>query len=1142
MLLRREPAVCGLLVMVLVVTAKGGKIEGEEGEAEAEDYSTYADYNDVAEGVSNGTTEADTTRLEADERGLKFVNSLENLTKDEGDSAHMRCEVIGEPSPTKFQWFKDKVPLVGESGRISIKKIPAQGHDRADKKFSGTRLKINRLQASDKGLYTCRIGSGKDQIESSAVLSIDVEEAYDTENHDVVEHQGNVPAMPHFSDLLDDTDDESEPDTSRMEVPTPHNTFIANTNPFKLLSPSPDSTSTQPNPDFGARSGLSNVNTDQMHRPFETPASMPGRKVIQEGVCELYTGKICEQFVGNKSIYVPHPMTQKTLEDKLVQAFQVISFSNEVSPNCQAYAKPSLCYSAFPICRDPPIGQKPKNSEASTQLFNLLNSNQAESSDDFENEDNSDEIARPGRILRKRSPQYTPRAEFTLDKDGKIPTGKMISQSYGNPNSAKRILLNRKLRRICRQECEMLENELCQTEYAIAKRHPLIGQVPLVECSDLPLDDSKEASDCLTLGISTHNNVRKNDLCYGNGASYLGVVKTSFSGRSCLLWTSQYLRAEDRRELAGRLSYCSNPGDPTSQPWCYVNINNKAQKEHCNIPICVKVENLWIYGVVGCVLTGGFIIVLVFFCCCYRSRKSRGQSNHLPSNKIITGIQCDKNIYDGRQSVTQPMEMSSLLAAPGNTTPGTGTLSSGSSRTSNNRVPQFAVNNVVFIQELGEGAFGKVYKGELQTGNKCDESIYVAVKTLKENASPKTQSDFKREVDLMTDLRHPNIICLLGVVLTGEPMCMLFEYMTQGDLHEFLIRYSPRSDVTLNNGTGKILEQPEFLHIALQIASGMEYLAGHHYVHRDLAARNCLVGDNLTVKISDFGLSRDIYSSDYYRVQSKSLLPVRWMPPESILYGKFTTESDVWSFGVVLWEIYSYGLQPYYGYNNQEVIDMIRSRQLLPCPEDCPTMIYSLMIECWHEVANRRPQFPEIHHRLHNWYTNQTYLSDFRNESMSGYATTNGKSSNKMSITPSFKSDSLTRNDTTFKGNGEPMICNLADHNNPLKIPANPCYTSSNTSLDHRHQHCNYGEHPTPSRVASLHQSNGNSNITEFEEKQCCSPKLSGAKKVLPTVPQQHCPKINNGLNGTRPMQNGAQLVVRLPDPSKVTTETRLSK
>lgn len=166
------------------------------------------------------------------------------------------------------------------------------------------------------------------------------------------------------------------------------------------------------------------------------------------------------------------------------------------------------------------------------------------------------------------------------------------------------------------------------------------------------------------------------------------------------------------------------------------------------------------------------------------------------------------------------MEMSSLLAGPGNTTPGTGTLSSGSSRTSNNRIPQFTTNNIVLLQELGEGAFGKVYKGELQTGNKCEPPIYVAVKTLKENATPKTQSDFKREVELMTDLRHPNIICLLGVILKGEPMCMLFEYMTQGDLHEFLICHSPRSDVPLNNSGGKILEQPEFLHIALQIASG----------------------------------------------------------------------------------------------------------------------------------------------------------------------------------------------------------------------------------------------------------------------------------------------------------------------------------
>lgn len=288
------------------------------------------------------------------------------------------------------------------------------------------------------------------------------------------------------------------------------------------------------------------------------------------------------------------------------------------------------------------------------------------------------------------------------------------------------------------------------------------------------------------------------------------------------------------------------------------------------------------------------------------------------------------------------------------------------------RAREFPMQTISFHQELGEGAFGKVYKGEVNVDGCVTQ---VAIKTLKENATAKTQQDFRREVDMMTDLRHPNIICLLGVCVKEEPMCMLFEYMSHGDLHEFLIMHSPRSDISAANsddGTVRILESSDFLRMATQIAHGMEYLASHHYIHRDLATRNCLVGDQLTVKISDFGLSRDIYSSDYYRVQSKSLLPVRWMPPESILYGKFTTDSDIWSFGVVLWEVYSYGLQPYYGYSNQEVIDMIRNRQLLPCPEECPPHLYALMVECWHEVPARRPTFKEIHSRLRSW-ENVTY-------------------------------------------------------------------------------------------------------------------------------------------------------------------------
>lgn len=177
-------------------------------------------------------------------------------------------------------------------------------------------------------------------------------------------------------------------------------------------------------------------------------------------------------------------------------------------------------------------------------------------------------------------------------------------------------------------------------------------------------------------------------------------------------------------------------------------------------------------------------------------------------------------------------------------------------RTQQNAIPHFSIREVRFVEELGEGAFGKVYKGELTRPN--GEKVFVAVKALKENALPKQHQDFRREIELISELKHENIVCILGVVLNEEPLCMLFEYMVQGDLHEFLIGNSPTE-----NPPG--LTQAQFFSIAIQISNGMEFLSAHHYVHRDLAARNCLVGENMVVKISDFGLSRDIYSADYYR-------------------------------------------------------------------------------------------------------------------------------------------------------------------------------------------------------------------------------------------------------------------------------------
>lgn len=369
------------------------------------------------------------------------------------------------------------------------------------------------------------------------------------------------------------------------------------------------------------------------------------------------------------------------------------------------------------------------------------------------------------------------------------------------------------------------------------------------------------------------------------------------------------------------------------------------------------VDHFWLYVVAPGIGALALFCLLISICCLRRKKRSKTSGSSNTSNRSINSPNISLGGGGSRRagggSRTGTLELSSLLPRKSSAT----------------RATEYSISSIRFLEELGEGAFGKVYRGELVMPQGA--VIPIAIKTLKEDATSKTRNDFQREADLMTDLQHPNIVCLLGVCFRDEPLSMLFEFMSEGDLHEFLISHSPRSDIPQNHPTGghgkKVLDLNDFLHISTQIAAGMEYLSSHHYVHRDLAARNCLVGDHLTVKISDFGLSRDIYASDYYRVQSKSLLPVRWMPPESILYGKFTSESDIWSFGVVLWEVFSFGHQPYYGYSNQEVIDMIRSRHLLPCPEDCPPHIYSLMVETWHELPNKRPSFAELHTRLRNW-------------------------------------------------------------------------------------------------------------------------------------------------------------------------------
>lgn len=250
----------------------------------------------------------------------------------------------------------------------------------------------------------------------------------------------------------------------------------------------------------------------------------------------------------------------------------------------------------------------------------------------------------------------------------------------------------------------------------------------------------------------------------------------------------------------------------------------------------------------------------------------------------------------------------------------------------------------------------------------------VAVKMLKEDASAELQVDFEREACLLSEFNHPNIVRLLAVCAIGKPMCLLFEFMSKGDLNGFLRSCSPYIPQQQTINYHQTLQQQhhqslimrdqlshrDLLNFAHQIAAGMLYLSEQKFVHRDLATRNCLIDDNMTVKIADFGLSHKIYMQDYYKGDCNDAIPIRWLPLESILYNKYTLESDIWAFGVCLWEIFSFAMQPYFGMTHEEVVKYIKEGNTLHCPENTPLVVYNLMRRCWHRKPCDRPNFEAI--------------------------------------------------------------------------------------------------------------------------------------------------------------------------------------
>ncbi|XP_041986159.1 ALK tyrosine kinase receptor isoform X2 [Aricia agestis] len=261
---------------------------------------------------------------------------------------------------------------------------------------------------------------------------------------------------------------------------------------------------------------------------------------------------------------------------------------------------------------------------------------------------------------------------------------------------------------------------------------------------------------------------------------------------------------------------------------------------------------------------------------------------------------------------------------------------------------------------LGQGAFGEVYQGLYK--HRPGEEMPVAVKTLPELSTGQAESDFLMEAAIMAKFNHPNIVHLIGVCFERHPRYIVLELLAGGDLKKFLRESRPKPE------RASALTMKDLILCSMDIAKGCRYLESKRFIHRDIAARNCLLtsrGPGRVVKIADFGMARDIYRSDYYKKGGKAMLPIKWMPPEAYIDGVFTCKTDIWSYGVLLWEVFSMGVMPYTGCANREVMELVSGGGRLDKPfVGCPNEVYRLMCDCWNPSPDERPNFSMVYDRL----------------------------------------------------------------------------------------------------------------------------------------------------------------------------------
>nr|CAH0099615.1 unnamed protein product [Daphnia galeata] len=385
-------------------------------------------------------------------------------------------------------------------------------------------------------------------------------------------------------------------------------------------------------------------------------------------------------------------------------------------------------------------------------------------------------------------------------------------------------------------------------------------------------------------------------------------------------------------EMQGSENFCRNAGGEEPRPWCYTT-DPLVRWQPCDIPqcghfyarICPPFSWRWFPIVTH--------LPFVFTALPEALKHNRIPASSLQKESIDLQKLRDNSTYQCVGARIDP-SLEKLEYPP------TTTLST----------------SETLARELSAGVF-QAKAPNLVKGEAC---TIVAVKTLKEEADDEMCANFEKEACLLAELDHPNIIGLLGVCAVGKPMCLLLEFMELGDLRQYLRSCCPSNYIAMPESSGSSSKN-DIKDVKLSAADLDEH--GTTNCRRSNGPPSS--GGGVTVKIADFGLSQRVHWQQYYYTGTDNdAIPIRWMPLESIIFNRYTTSSDVWAFGVCLWEIFSYAQQPYHGMSHEEVVRYLQTGGMLQPPAHASCAIYAVMRSCWHSSAAERPTFVDLHDEL----------------------------------------------------------------------------------------------------------------------------------------------------------------------------------